>query len=164
MNDRILWVGRDPWRPSSTALLWQTGRPTARSGCLEPSPARPWVSPGTRNPPLLWATCSTASPLLYRYLHVNRRRYCILHILLTVTLRNKWMTAEHGICHLSLAAWRLTIIEKTNSERNAEWVSHLPCPPSLPFPLAWSLTLHWRHVSLAVWRVLTRDWLLSNTM
>jgi len=43
--------------PSPTPLQW-TGMPTATSGCSEPHPAWPWMSPCIGHPPHLWATCS----------------------------------------------------------------------------------------------------------
>lgn len=94
MNDRILWVGKDPWRPSSIALLRQTGRPSARSVCLEPFPARPWVSPGTGHPPPL---CTASSPphhfYIGEYLCIYRCRHwitCTAHCNIEEQVNDCW--------------------------------------------------------------------------
>jgi len=56
------WLLKATW---SNCLQW-TGTPTAPSGCSEPCPAWPWVSPEMGHPPPLWATCA-AAPLRLRW-------------------------------------------------------------------------------------------------
>jgi len=50
---------RWPWPldPSSPAPLQETGTPTDRSGCSEPCPTQPWISPRTEYSLPLWETC-----------------------------------------------------------------------------------------------------------
>jgi len=59
---RMLWVGRELCRSCSPTPLQWTGTSATRSRCCsEPCPDWPWMSRGQGHPPLLWATCASAS-------------------------------------------------------------------------------------------------------
>lgn len=60
-NHRIVWAGRDLWRPSGPSPLQWTGIPTATSGYSELHPAWFWMTLGMGHPPLLRPTCSSNS-------------------------------------------------------------------------------------------------------
>lgn len=55
-------VELDSYRSCHLTPLQWTGKSAARSGCSEPSPAWPCMSPRSGHPPPLWVTCSSASP------------------------------------------------------------------------------------------------------